>query len=315
MILKSRVESCELLILRSLNARTELDADWLNRLANAEKGYEGECAFDEWTGAVSGDVVVLQDLLLDCRSTTFQIDSLMLMRNDIYLFEVKNSEGDFLIDDERWLSCLTGKEINNPLIQLKRTESSFRRLLQEHGCRRPVKSFLVFINPEFQLYQAPSTLPAIFHSQLPRFFAGIKNRAMPAAGAQDAASNAALALAEKLNTLHITDNPYKRLPEYNYETLRKGVLCPSCERFYVFEQSRRFLICHGCGKRESNPAAVLRSVNEFQLLFPSLPVTVRIIYEWCGNAFSRKVIQKTLQSHYVMRGETKAAYYEEKKEN
>ncbi|MGN7297807.1 nuclease-related domain-containing protein [Ferdinandcohnia sp. SAFN-114] len=56
------------------------------------------------------------------------MDSLLVSPPKIHIFEVKNFEGDFLIEDNR-MRLISGKEIKNPLIHLSRTESLFRQLL------------------------------------------------------------------------------------------------------------------------------------------------------------------------------------------
>ncbi|WP_264736692.1 nuclease-related domain-containing protein [Cytobacillus firmus] len=41
--------------------------------------------------------------MLDYSSTLFQIDSLLITVDCIYSFEVKNYEGDFYIEQDRWV--------------------------------------------------------------------------------------------------------------------------------------------------------------------------------------------------------------------
>jgi hypothetical protein len=102
MIIKPRDESKELKLLRSLNGRMNLSVKEANYYWNLEKGFRGEKKFDEWSEKLSYDWLVVNDLLLECNNTVFQIDTLLISQETIYLFEVKNFEGDFFIDTDRW---------------------------------------------------------------------------------------------------------------------------------------------------------------------------------------------------------------------
>ncbi|WP_442874236.1 hypothetical protein [Cytobacillus sp. NCCP-133] len=73
-----------------------------------------------------------------------------------------------MIEQDRSYTA-TINEVKNPLLQLQRSESLLRRLLQELGYKSPLKAFIIFINPEFHLYQATKNLPAIFPAQINRF--------------------------------------------------------------------------------------------------------------------------------------------------
>jgi hypothetical protein len=86
----------------------------------------------------------------------------------IYLFNVKNHEGDYYIKDGKWYSP-NNIEVIDPLNQLIRSESLLKKLLQELGYNIPIASYLLFINPEFHLYGAPKNQPIIYPTQLNRF--------------------------------------------------------------------------------------------------------------------------------------------------
>ncbi|WP_422392315.1 nuclease-related domain-containing protein [Niallia oryzisoli] len=87
----------------------------------------------------------------------------------MYLFEVKNFAGDFYIEKDTWYSK-SGNEIQNPFDQLKPCESLYRRLVHDLGLGSTfsIEAYLIFIHPEFTLYQTPLHLPAIFPTQLNR---------------------------------------------------------------------------------------------------------------------------------------------------
>lgn len=72
-------------------------------------------------------------------------------------------------------------------------------------------------------------------------------------------------LAEKLIALHMDESPYRRMPSYTYEELKKGILCDKCNSLFISTECA-MIKCDVCGYTESLELAVLRSVKEFKLL-------------------------------------------------
>src|SRR5690554_6810976 len=97
-LLKQREERGELKIMRSLNARVKLGEDEFSKYLSLEKGFTGEKNFDELTGKLTGDWLILNDLPIQYQGTKIQIDSLLLSQFNLYQFEVKNFEGDYYLD-------------------------------------------------------------------------------------------------------------------------------------------------------------------------------------------------------------------------
>lgn len=124
MEIKGRAPSRELKTFRALNPRMILSTDEKQTHSNLEKGFEGELMFDKLTDALPDNWLIIKDLLLRKNNTHFQIDSTLISRETIFLFEVKNFEGDFYIDGDKWYTMFKN-EINNPLNQVERNESLF----------------------------------------------------------------------------------------------------------------------------------------------------------------------------------------------
>ncbi|WP_096185958.1 nuclease-related domain-containing protein [Evansella halocellulosilytica] len=300
MIIKSRYESQELKDLRSLNVRMNLEPQARKNYLNLEKGYRGERKFDEWISPLANDRLILNDLLLEHHNTLFQIDSLLISSNSISLFEVKNYEGDFYIKEDDWYS-ISNVEIKNPLLQLKRNESIFRALLQELGFNFSIEAYLIFVNPEFHLYQSSKNLPIIFPTQLNRFIQKIKKR--PAN-----LNESHKKLADQLLSIYLKETPYDRLPEYCYDDLEKGILCPLCYSLNISFTKRTF-ICNDCGGREDYKTGIIRSIKEFNALFPNRSITPYQIYDWCKLIKNVKTIRKVLSNNFKRIESAKSSYY------
>ena len=299
---KSRTESEGYFILKSLNNRMKLSDRDKEYYFNLKKGYEGELLFDSLTEKLECDCLILNDLLLKVNNTVFQIDSLILVEEALYCFEVKNYEGDYYYEQERLYNKKSHSEIYNPLNQINRSEFLLRQLLQNLGFKIPIHSSVVFINPEFTLYQAPLNKPFILPTQVNRYLNSLN--AFPSK--LDRKHNI---LADKLTSLHIKDSPFKQLPAYNYDPLQKGITCAKCNSFSLTVEGRK-CFCTACDNEELVDIAVMRSVDELKRLFPNQKITTNGIHEWCKVAGSKKRIKRILENNLKMEGVHQWAFFE-----
>lgn len=270
-------------------------------LFNLKKGYEGESLFDSFTNTVKRECLILNDLLFEINNNTFQIDTLIILHNKVYLFEVKNYTGDYYYQSEK-LFRKPNFEIINPLHQLGRSESLLRQLLLSAGFTPEINSSIVFINPSFMLYQAPLDKPIIFPPQISRFIETLN-------GSSSTLTKRDKLLAEKILEMNKEVSPFKKLPTYDYQQLSKGIFCHECHSSSITIHNRT-CSCDICGTKESVTIAVLRNIQEFKILFPQEKVTTTIISDWCGMKVSPKTISRILKSNFQKRGERRWTYYE-----
>jgi len=299
---KQRQKPQELALLKSLNSRMELSDEMKLNYYNHLKGWEGERRFDALLEKFTEDYVVLNDLLLQSNQTTFQVDSLLIEGEALHLYEIKNYEGDFYYEKERFFKRYNKMEINNPITQLKRTESSLRQLMHQLGYSIPIIPHVVFVNPEFTLHQAPLHLPCIYPPQLNRYVKSVEKNITKV-------KKQYISLAEKLIALHLDESPYRRVPSYTYDELKKGILCDTCSSL-IISTERSLIKCDACGYTESLEEAVLRSVEEFKLLFPERKIMTKEIYDWCLISGDKRRIKRILDKQYTLIGVHQWAYYE-----
>ncbi|WP_100012462.1 nuclease-related domain-containing protein [Lentibacillus sediminis] len=301
MVYKPRTKPAELLLYEILDTRTTLPSKEKQQYLNLKKGYEGECIFDFLLEKLQYDCLLLNDLLLTVKGTTFQIDSVLITAEMIYLFEVKNYEGDFYYEGDTFFKK-PRQEWTDPLIQLSRSESLLRQLLHQLGFVFPINANVVFINKEFTLYQAPLDQPIIFPTQLKRYLNKLNSTSSKLTRKHKL-------LADKLVALHIQNSPYTKLPSYDYDQLHKGITCANCGSFEVHVKSRN-CVCEKCGQGELVADAVMRSVGEFRVLFPERKVTTSGVHEWCGIVESRKRINRILEHYFKKVGQNRWIYFE-----
>lgn len=301
MLYKPRTKSTELLILESLNNRSNLSDKDKQYYSNLKKGYEGEVMFDSLTEKLQCECLLLNDLLFKINNTTFQIDSLIITSESIYLYEVKNYEGAYYYESDRFYKRPKSEKIN-PLDQLSRSESLLRQLLQNLGYNLAIDASVVFINPEFTLYKAPLDKPLILPNQINCYLKELNSTSLKLNGKHKM-------LADKLISLHILKSPYTQLPSYEYEQLQKGITCVKCNSFSISIEGRK-CNCNDCGHEEVVATAVMRSVKEFKLLFPDRKITTSGIHEWCKVIDSKKRIKRILEKNFNIIGVHQWSFYE-----
>ncbi|MFB4159416.1 nuclease-related domain-containing protein [Geomicrobium sp. JSM 1781026] len=292
-----REKSAELTLLRLLNKRMRLDAP--EHLHSLEKGFVGECQLDKWLNSVTSDCIILNDLWLQYKQSLFQVDTLIIFPEKIFILDAKNYSGDYKVDGDYW-STLRGHEIKNPLHQLQRCVTLLRQLLQSFGYTLPIEYRLMFMNPEFMLYQAPPQLPAVFTSQLDRFLCTLNASTAPL-------SKSHHALAAKLTFKQLTTNPFALQQSYSYDQLRKGVVCLRCPG--MMERRRRYFQCMKCEAQESVHVAISRSIHEFVQLFPERKLTTSAIFDWCGGEGERRFIRNLLIKTCTKKGSNRGTYF------
>lgn len=300
MIKKPRQVPYELKVLRILNARMDLaEKDKLD-LLNLEKGFEGELMFDSLTDKLQEERSILNDLLLNVGNTYFQIDTTIISQGVLHFFEVKNYAGEFYYESGVFYKT-PKKEIKDPILQLKKNESLMRQLLQSLKFQIQVEAWVIYINPEFTLFQAPRNLPMILPTQLNHFLKEI-DMVPSKLGAKHKW------MADKLISLHHEKFPYTQIPPYDYNQLKKWITCPKCYRFVNSVEGNK-CVCVECGHKESIDSTVIRNVGEIRLLFPDRKITTQGVYEWCGGAISQKTIRRVLKQHYKAVSTGRWLYY------
>ncbi|WP_010678232.1 nuclease-related domain-containing protein [Bacillus timonensis] len=305
MVIKPRGENVELKLLRLLRVRKRLEEKDENNYIYLEKGKFSEKLFDQYLLGLTNEFLILNNLLLEVNNTLFQIDSLLITQKKIFIFEVKKHEVDFYIVKDRWY-MLSGKEIKNPLIQVIRSESLFRQLLQELRFSVMLDLKLFLSTQNFFSMRLRLKVHLYFIRQLGRLLKNLDSYDAPRV------SGGHMRLADKLVSLHITDNPYSRLPVYTYEELEKGIICQrGC--FHLEDTNRHTLVCNKCGFIEDKEAAILRSIEEFRFLFPEKRITVDVIYNWCQVIRSKRLIREISSKNFELVLFGRGSYYVDKK--
>lgn len=303
MLLKERTKSVTHRILESLNFRMNLPDEEKLKYENQVKGFDGENQFDVYLNQSDLSGLVLNDLVLTHRDTIFQIDSLLITTDAVYLYEVKNYTGSYFYREESFFTE-SGYKILNPLRQIDRSVTFLHNVMLSLGYRLPIQPLIVFINPEFNLYSPLPNKLFLFSNQLPKYLHTLSNQNLSITDKQ-------LELGKKLKELHNETYRPDKLPIYSFDQLKKGILCPVCFST-SYRDTRQTYFCAACSHKETITSAIERSILEFRLLFPNSPITTNRIYNWCGAIYSKERIRVILKTTYRRHLSRQMTYYSEK---
>lgn len=298
MIRKERTKSVTLQILESLYVRGSLDQKRTKEYYNQVKGLEGERAFDQMVESVVPNCYLLKNLTLKEHTSLAQIDALIVTGNSFHIFEIKNYTGEYTYKNDVMHSP-TGLIIPSPTAQINKSSSLLHNIMLQSRFNFNIHAHVVFINPEFYLYELPFNKPFIFSYQLEKHLQSL-NLGKANANMQDRVIRHVL----KYN---IENYRSSELPTYTYEDLRKGIYCPKCLSFNQTVR-RLYKICE-CGFKEEISEVIERSIKEFCILFPESKITVPKIYDWCGKSYNRKKILYHLKKNYKMHGTNRGIFY------
>lgn len=288
-------------LLEILEKRTTLSVDQQRSLHRMSAGYNGELQFFKLLqNDLQCEPILLFDLLLEVNGSECQIDCLLIFQNELILIEIKNYQGDFFIDNNNWYT-LSREEIKNPLYQLSRTELLLKQILKQHQLSISIKPFLVFIHPEFQLYQAPLNIPIIFPTQLKRFIQKLQNT--PCRIHKHHQN-----IAQLLKSKHKITSSYETSHIYDYTHLRKGVTCGKCSGLMEMYESND-MCCPKCKSIVHFEQAIMGNVFDFHTLFPNEKITVKIISEWTNYPVSHYKIWKVLSKYLQSFNKGRSSYY------
>lgn len=187
------------------------------------------------------------------------------------------------------LFCGVYEEINNPFIQLKRSESLLRQQVGELGFHVSVEGKVCFTHEEFLVYNALPALPMVVRGQFQRFFKQLYgNLAPPSAYEMD--------LANALVSVHQMEHPFDKQLVYSFDDLRKGLLCPRCCRYMMKRNSKRSVSCAVCHLVLTNEKALRICISELRLLFPNKAIAPILVSEWINEELSLYTIRRVLKT-------------------
>ncbi|MHC0036827.1 nuclease-related domain-containing protein [Pseudoneobacillus sp. C159] len=284
-----------------LNGRWNLSDLEIRHFPKLLKELDGRRNCENWLKNLSINWCIFYKLWFRMEDQFFSVDALAYSGKTLFHFLVINEEGDYYIKGEKWYK-FTHIQIDNPLHKLQKREYFLQKLLQSIGYNIPIDSYIVFINPNFNLYKAPVNKQLILPTQLNGYIRKL-NQYTP-----DLTENHKMMIEELLSIQAKPPLSYL-LPKYRFERIKKGFKCVKCSSFHLVQINVCTFGCKNCGHAEDVDSAILRNIVAFRLLFPEIKMTTSIIFDWSGGGVLKKVIRKVLLRNFKLVECGRSSYY------
>ncbi|SOC38073.1 nuclease-like protein [Salinicoccus kekensis] len=280
--------------LEILDRRYELSAFEKEELQKLEAGYEGELIFDGiLEGFIHGtNIVHMKDYnfypeAVDARLLTrpeaeaghVQIDNVVIAKDYLYTFEIKNYSFDLHHRDSHWFFD-NGGEFADPLAQVVKQRNMMGKLLDGVEGRIRMFNLLVFINKDQTIFNLPASNEIIVRSNLRKKLV----KAMTVNHHDHSR------LVGNLEARRVTVLKYQGDTTVDFRDIRKGVFCAACGERLVRVNRYKFL-CSGC----RTPLPVLEVLEqlivELQILNSSWTVTPALIQKYSNDEISEYCVR------------------------
>ena len=280
--------------LEILNRRYKLSSYEKEELLKLEAGREGEMIFDGiLENFIAGtNIVHLKDYNfypeeIDSRFLTrskegeahVQIDNVVLAKDFLYTFEIKNYSFDLSYKDSRWY-FENGNEFSDPLVQVTKQRNMMSRLLGSFSHQIRMFNVLVFINENQTIYNLPSTNEIIVRSNLRRKLSkAMVNNHYDYSG-----------LVADLESRHLTVLKHQGDTTVEFRNLDKGVFCVKCGDRLARVNRNRFK-CGRCGIDTPILVAANQLINEIKVLNQSWTLTPSLLQLYSDGEISEAYVR------------------------
>lgn len=241
-------------------------------LKKREVGYRGEVSLDYPLGFLDEKkYLIFHDLRLKGTSSFFQIDTLLLTKNQFIILEIKNISGILYFDHvfkQLIQTNQNGKEraYFYPLTQLKRQEQQLKKWLEKHRLEQlPITSYVVISNPQSIIRASQNSLKIsqqVFRNEeLPEQLLLHEKAIFPE---QTTSKNLKKISRYLLKYHHEYDECILKRFQLTNDDIQKGVICQNCT-YIGMNRCHGYWSCPKC-KFKSRDAHT-KAIFEYRLLF------------------------------------------------
>lgn len=276
--------------------------DTIRRLEAGERGEE--LLVQKLVAFGQPDWTIIRNLRLKDYAT-FEMDVVLITRNCVYVFEVKNYTGRFEFREGD--SFFNGLELNSNVVQQTRNALlNMQTICGKYARNIRVQGILVFIGENNQV-SIQSDTGNIRILQLTDLYTFVKE-IVAEESAYAFPSFDTLRLIAHLERYE-TENVYGSTP-LSAEELGKaqcGIYCARCSS-YEIKISKRYVKCV-CGLHEPREEAMVRTICEYGVLTYDRNFTKGEILAFIGRDASHTYVAKILSKHFNPVDKNRYTYY------
>ncbi|MEG0448622.1 MAG: nuclease-related domain-containing protein [Lysinibacillus sp.] len=287
MLILERTKSHKLLMLESIVRRLPKSSsnypNFHDMYRKAKAGYAGELHVDWLWQEMHFPFpnFLFHNLeLVNEAGHSHQIDSLYLTPYFACVLEIKNIAGRVSFNDttRQFIRVTPDGRVDgllNPVDQVLRHERFIRKLFKQNNINLPIKSLVVISYPSTIISDTSSNCHIIHREGLPQIIEQFLKQYQ-----EEVSPNHQLF--ELAKTIQSLNRPKKWIPEISIDSLKTGVLCPSC-----FFNERMFFLkgdwfCKVCGMCDN--AAFSLALQDYRRLKNEF-ITNQILYRiWCTHS-------------------------------
>lgn len=270
--------------------------DLSRRLYQLEAGFSGELKVDSYLQKIYAPnlPIILTNLSLTLSpGYSFQIDTLILTKQTVFILEVKNIKGNlyFKSNPHHLLREIDGDEtiMDCPITQLGIAKENLTLWLAQRGINVNVSGLVVLANQQAIVKEAPPNSPITYMKRLAIILREI-NQMPPIYKLSEIEMIA--------KTIQANQTPYQIYPLCDYfkidpRVLKKGQLCSVCNGVMAYKASR-VRYCNSCGISEVyDPGRIVK--DWFMLISNSISNEQCRAFLKLRNSNEAYYILKTLQ--------------------
>lgn len=299
MYLTARNIGEELAYYRALQYRRQLLGHEAKKLSVLERGFCGECVYDEIFDEVGhGSVFVFRDIYLQIEDSIVQYDSLIVSDEGIVSNEIKNYSGLYRYKEGSWF--INNNQVSEDALgQMRRAVGKLLKLRYQSRGEFDISGKIVFPHIEFRLRSQDEDLQGnvVLRSELRNYLMQFKN-----SYAGRKAENIA-----RLIEKHIIPNPFfDKSADSN--AVRKGLYCYKCRSFELAD-THFYMTCERCGNKEKKETHVLRAISDFKFLFFNEKMTKQRFLQFIDYQVSQRTVFRLLNKYCDQIIKGKWTYY------
>lgn len=260
-----------------LKQRYNFDNFNVRDLEKKALGYIGEVMADDLIHDHFGQdaCIYLTDLNYIINYTQIQIDSILIIENSMYIFEVKYYNFDLTFDGELYY-YVNGEQFHALNNQLDKIRRLMYTVFEYKVDKIVIKPF--FVNKNQTIYSKHRE-QFLTMENYKAFFNSIKKSTF---------YNEAVA-AELINMRK--PNEFDKPLEIPYHEVEKGAYCPSCYHKLIKHTTRKFQCTH-CDATFSSREIIEASFKDLPILFPNVVITTALLYDWFGGLMSERNLRR-----------------------
>ena len=285
-------------IFREMNARQGLDADKLKDLYRLKRGAAGEKMVLDYLDEFGQENWQIRTNLWLYEYGLFEIDLLLLTQTEVYIFEIKNYNGNFKYVDSQ---CYFSDDVisQNPISQTQRAKVNLQNILNAGGMRVDVKGVLLFTgkHSDIDIQDSVNGIDILTINQFRKLIYSIS-----ADEKRNLNNGASVLYRQKI--LRIIDSaerksPYQAQPLSALEqtNLRRGIKCAQCASFNL-NTTRSYIICN-CGVHEPREMAIVRTICEYGIINFDKDLVASEVFYFFGGDVSQSTVERYLKHYFI----------------